>query len=112
MWSWVCHRISGATIFFFLFVHVLDAAMLRVSPQTYNAVLATYKTPIVGLMEYGLVAAVLFSRTERIRVILIDFWSEGPRYQRLMLWIIGSVFLLLMVPAGVVVGIHMWEHFR
>ncbi|MBL7659635.1 succinate dehydrogenase, cytochrome b556 subunit, partial [Escherichia coli] len=46
------------------------------------------------------------------RVILIDFWSEGPRYQRLMLWIIGSVFLLLMVPAGVVVGIHMWEHFR
>src|SRR5262249_15253179 len=40
MWSWVLHRISGATIFFFLFVHVLDAAMLRVSPQTYNAVLA------------------------------------------------------------------------
>ncbi|CKP52011.1 succinate dehydrogenase cytochrome B-556 subunit sdhC [Mycobacterium tuberculosis] len=29
-----------------------------------------------------------------------------------MLWIIGSVFLLLMVPAGVVGGIHMWEHFR
>ncbi|WP_415752472.1 succinate dehydrogenase, cytochrome b556 subunit, partial [Mycobacterium tuberculosis] len=96
MWSWVCHRISGATIFFFLFVHVLDAAMLRVSPQTYNAVLATYKTPIVGLMEYGLVAAVLFHALNGIRVILIDFWSEGPRYQRLMLWIIGSVFLLLM----------------
>lgn len=112
MWSWVCHRISGATIFFFLFVHVLDAAMLRVRPQTYNAVLATYKTPIVGLMEYGLVAAVLFHALNGIRVILIDFWSEGPRYQRLMLWIIGSVFLLLMVPAGVVVGIHMWEHFR
>src|SRR6185312_5882474 len=39
MWAWVLHRISGATIFFFLFVHVLDAAMLRVSPQTYNAVI-------------------------------------------------------------------------
>ena len=24
MWSWVLHRITGATIFFFLFVHVLD----------------------------------------------------------------------------------------
>src|SRR3981189_1836831 len=60
MWSWVLHRISGATIFFFLFVHVLDAAMLRVSPQTYNAVVGDYKTPIVGLMEYGLIAAVLF----------------------------------------------------
>src|SRR5262249_52060537 len=83
MWSWVLHRISGATIFFFLFVHVLDAAMLRVNPQTYNAVLATYKTPIVGLMEYGLVAAVLFHAMNGIRVILIDFWSEGPRHQRL-----------------------------
>jgi succinate dehydrogenase / fumarate reductase cytochrome b subunit len=108
----VLHRTSGATIFFFLFVHVLDSAMLRVSPQTYNAVLADYKTPIVGLMEYGLVAAVLFHGLNGIRIILIDFWSEGPRYQRLMLWIIAVVFLLLLVMAGVVIGIHMWEHFR
>ena len=60
MWSWVLHRISGATIFFFLFVHVLDTALVRVSPQAYNEVVATYKTPIVGLMEAGLVAAVLY----------------------------------------------------
>jgi len=112
MWSWVLHRISGATIFFFLFVHVLDAAMLRVSPQTYNAVIHDYQTPIVGLMEYGLVAAVLFHGLNGIRVILIDFWSEGTRYQRLMLWIVAIVFLLLMVPAGVVTGIHIWEHLR
>jgi succinate dehydrogenase / fumarate reductase cytochrome b subunit len=47
-----------------------------------------------------------------IRLILIDFWSQGPRHQRLMLWIVGVVSLLLIVPAGVVVGIHMMEHFR
>ncbi|BCO48544.1 succinate dehydrogenase, cytochrome b556 subunit [Mycobacterium intracellulare] len=112
MWSWVLHRISGATIFFFLFVHVLDAAMLRISPQTYNAVIHDYQMPIVGLMEYGLIAAVLFHGLNGIRVILIDFWSEGPRYQRLMFWVVGVVFLLLMVPAGVVTVIHMMEHFR
>lgn len=112
MWSWVLHRISGATIFFFLFLHVLDAAMLRVSPQTYNAVVATYKTPIVGLMEFGLVGAVVFHGLNGIRVILIDFWSEGTRYQRLMFWIVGIVSLLTMVPAGVVIGIHMLEHLR
>jgi succinate dehydrogenase / fumarate reductase cytochrome b subunit len=112
MWSWVLHRISGATIFFFLFVHILDSAMLRVNPQTYNAVIGDYQTPIVGLMEYGLVAAVLFHGLNGIRVILIDFWSEGPRHQRLMFWIVGIVFLLLMVPAGVVTGIHILEHLR
>ena len=112
MWSWVLHRITGATIFFFLFVHVLDTAMLRVSPQTYNEVIGTYKTPIVGLMEFGLVAAVLYHALNGVRVILIDFWAQGTRYQRLMFLIVGIVFLLLMVPAGVVTGIHMWEHFR
>lgn len=61
MWSWVLHRITGATIFFFFpFVHVLDTALVRVSPQAYNEVIETYKTPIVGLMEIVWPAAVLF----------------------------------------------------
>src|SRR6266436_7122406 len=49
MWSWVLHRITGVAIFFFLLVHVLDTALVRVSPQTYNGVIDTYKTPILGL---------------------------------------------------------------
>lgn len=78
MWSWVLHRITGATIFFFLFVHVLDTALVRVSPQAYNEVIETYKTPIIGLMEIGLVVAVLYHALNGIRVILIDFWAKGP----------------------------------
>ena len=111
MWSWVLHRITGATIFFFLFVHVLDTALVRVAPQSYTEVIATYKTPIVGLMELGLVAAVLYHALNGVRVILIDFWWQGPRYQRLMIWISAVVWLLVMVPATVVVGMHMAQHF-
>ncbi len=112
MWSWVLHRITGATIFFFLFIHVLDTALVRISPQAYDEVISTYKTPIVGLMEFGLVAAVLYHALNGIRVILIDFWGQGPRYQRVMSWAIGAVWLLLMVPAGVVMTIHMIGYFR
>ena len=36
MWSWVAHRITGVLIFFFLFAHVIDTAMVRVSPEAYN----------------------------------------------------------------------------
>ena len=111
MWSWVLHRITGATIFFFLFVHVLDTALVRVSPQAYNEVIETYKTPLVGLMEVGLVAAVLYHALNGIRVILIDFWQHGPRYQRLMLWIVAGVFLAVMIPALGVLGMHMAERF-
>ncbi|MCV7305847.1 succinate dehydrogenase, cytochrome b556 subunit [Mycobacteroides immunogenum] len=111
MWSWVLHRITGATIFFFLFVHVLDTALVRVSPETYNSVIETYKTPIVGLMELGLVAAVLYHALNGVRVILVDFWSKGPRYQRLMLWIIGTVWFVVMVPAVTRILMHMAERF-
>ena len=111
MWSWVLHRITGAAIFFFLFVHVLDTALVRVSPQAYNEVVSTYKTPIVGLMELGLVAAVLYHALNGIRVILIDFWSQGPRYQRAMLWAVGIVWFVVMVPATTVLAIHMADRF-
>jgi succinate dehydrogenase / fumarate reductase, cytochrome b subunit len=100
MWSWVLHRITGATIFFFLFVHVLDTALVRVSPEAYNEVVNTYKTPIIGLMEVGLVAAVLYHALNGIRVILIDFWQHGPRYQRLMLWGVAAVWLAVMPSAA------------
>ena len=111
MWSWVLHRITGATIFFFLFVHVLDTALVRVSPEAYNEVVNTYKTPLVGLMEVGLVAAVLYHALNGIRVILIDFWQHGPRYQRLMLWGVAAIWLAVMIPALGVLGMHMAERF-
>ncbi|KKW63838.1 succinate dehydrogenase, cytochrome b556 subunit [Mycolicibacterium elephantis] len=111
MWSWVLHRITGATIFFFLFVHVLDTALVRVSPQAYNSVIETYKTPIVGLMEIGLVVAVLYHALNGIRVILIDFWQHGPRYQRQMLWAVVALFLVVFIPAVGVIGMHMAERF-
>ena len=111
MWSWVLHRITGATIFFFLFVHVLDTALVRVSPQAYNEVIETYKTPIVGLMEIGLVVAVLYHALNGIRVILIDFWQKGPKYQRQMLWVVVGIFLAVFIPALGMIGLHMWERF-
>ena len=65
MWSWVLHRITGVAIFFFLLVHVLDTALIRVSPEAYNAVIGTYKNQIMGLGEVVLVAAIVVPRLQR-----------------------------------------------
>lgn len=98
MWTWVLHRITGVSVFFFLLVHVLDTALVRVSPEAYDLVIASYKTPIVNLLEVGLVGAVLYHALNGLRVILVDFWAKGPRYQRQMTWAIGAVWVVLMVP--------------
>lgn len=98
MWSWVAQRITGALTFFFLFAHVLDTALVRVSPTSYDAVIATYKNPVVNLMEVGLVAAVLYHALNGLRVTAIDFWSKGPKYQRQMTWVVVGIWLVVMVP--------------
>jgi succinate dehydrogenase / fumarate reductase cytochrome b subunit len=100
MWSWVAHRITGVLVFFFLFAHVLDTALVRVSPESYNSVVETYKNPIVNLLEVGLVGAVMFHAFNGVRVLLIDFWSKGVRLQRQMLYVVLALFVILMVPAS------------
>jgi succinate dehydrogenase / fumarate reductase cytochrome b subunit len=101
MWSWVAHRITGVLIFFFLFAHVLDTALVRVSPEDYNKVIETYKNPIVGVLEVGLVAAILFHAFNGLRVVLIDFWSKGPRYQRQLTYGVIGVWIVLFLPFAV-----------
>ena len=96
MWSWVAHRITGVLIFFFLFAHVLDTALVRVSPESYDRVIDTYKTPIVNLMEVGLVGAVLFHSMNGLRIMAIDFWEKGPRYQKQMTFAILAIFVPVM----------------
>jgi succinate dehydrogenase / fumarate reductase cytochrome b subunit len=96
MWSWVLHRITGVAIFFFLLVHVLDTSLVRISPEAYNSVINEYKTPILGLGELALVAAIGFHALNGLRIILIDFWSWGTRHQRLMFWIVIALWIVLL----------------
>lgn len=94
MWSWVLHRISGVGIFFFLLVHILDTALVRVSPEAYNAVISVYKTPIIGIAELGLVAAILFHGLNGLRVIAVDFWSKGIKFQAAMFWAVMAITIV------------------
>jgi len=97
MWSWVLHRITGVAIFFFLIEHVLSTSLVRISPEAYDTVIGTYKTPLVGLAEVGLVAAVTFHAFNGIRIILIDFWSKGAKYQKVMFWIVIILSVIVML---------------
>lgn len=96
MWSWVAHRVTGFAIFFFLLVHVADTAMVRVSPEAYNTVIGAYKNPVMGIGEAGLVLAILFHAFNGIRIMLVDFWFQGPRRQRVMFWVVIGLVVVAM----------------
>ena len=97
MWSWVLHRITGVAIFFFLLVHVLDTALIRVSPEAYNAVIGTYKNPIMGIGEVALVGAIAYHAYNGLRIILVDFWSWATRHQRQLWWGVIGLWLVTML---------------
>lgn len=101
MWSWVLHRITGVAIFFFLLVHVLDTALIRVAPEAYDAVMSSYKNPIMGLGEVVLVGAVVYHAYNGLRIILVDFWSWATRHQRQLWWAVIALFLVTMIPFAV-----------
>ena len=96
MWSWVLHRITGTAIFFFLLVHILDTSLVRLDADAYTNVIATYKTPIMGLGELALVAAIGLHALNGLRIIAIDFTSWGVRHQRLMFWIAIVLWVILL----------------
>lgn len=100
MWSWVLHRITGIAIYFFLLVHILDTSLVRIDPEAYNAVMATYATPIMAIGELGLVAAILFHGFNGVRIMLVDFWRKGTKYQNLMFWIVIALSVILFAGAA------------
>ena len=97
MWSWVLHRITGVAIFFFLLVHILDTALIRVSPEAYDAVIGTYKNPIMGLGEVALVGAIAYHAFNGLRIILVDFWSWATRNQKVLFYIVIALWVLTML---------------
>jgi succinate dehydrogenase / fumarate reductase cytochrome b subunit len=101
MWSWVLHRITGIAIFFFLLVHVLDTALIRVSPEAYDAVMSSYKNPVMGVGEVVLVGALAYHAYNGLRIIAVDSWTWATRHQRQLWWGVLGLWVVTMVPFSV-----------
>jgi succinate dehydrogenase / fumarate reductase cytochrome b subunit len=68
---------------------------VRISPEAYNTVISTYQTPIMGLGETALVAAIVFHAFNGIRIILIDFWTA--KYSTIMFYVVIALWVVTML---------------
>jgi succinate dehydrogenase / fumarate reductase, cytochrome b subunit len=96
MWSWVLHRITGMGIYFFLLVHILDTALVRVSPEAYNIVIGHYQTPFMGVAELALVGAIVFHAFNGLRIILVDFWNIGTKHHVAIFYVVVGLWVVTM----------------
>ncbi|WP_236023014.1 succinate dehydrogenase, cytochrome b556 subunit [Dictyobacter formicarum] len=103
MWSWLLHRITGLGILLFLFIHIVDVSMLGFGPEVYNQSVTLFDYWIVRLLSLALVGAVLYHAFNGIRIMAIDFWRKGSRYQRVMFWIVLAATIIVFIPMAYVI---------
>ena len=111
-WSWIAHRVTGVAIILFLFAHIVDTALVGWGPDAYNRVVRVYKNPIVGLLELGLVAAIIYHALNGLRIMLIDFWPKLADRNRQLIYGTTGLFVAGMIPIAIVMISHILkEHF-
>ncbi len=59
-WSWILHRLTGAGVFLFLLVHIVDIALVGWGPAIFNRLLFLYRYPPFRVGEIILVGAVIY----------------------------------------------------
>ena len=108
-WSWVLHRVTGVAVLLFLFVHILDTALVILGPDLYNKIIGIYRMPLFGVMEIGLFAAVLYHSLNGVRIIIIDFWVTSIAYYKQMFWIQMILCAVIFIPVAVIMFRHVMK---
>ena len=83
-----------------VWVSVLLVAHLLVAAGICGFVLLQHGMALVSVPGtlYGQ-TLFLFHALNGLRVIAVDFWSKGPKYQRQMLWSVVGIWVVLMAGA-------------
>jgi succinate dehydrogenase / fumarate reductase cytochrome b subunit len=98
--AWLLHRLSGAAIILFLFLHVVDTSLVGFGPGAYDTFIAIYRFPPFRILEVALVAAVVYHGVNGVRVIVADFIENTYQFQRQLWWLVWLVFATLFLPAA------------
>ncbi|MBX6341083.1 MAG: succinate dehydrogenase, cytochrome b556 subunit [Thermomicrobiaceae bacterium] len=109
MWAWALNRIAGISITLFLFAHIYETTLLGWGADAYNDALAIYKTAWFRPFEVLLVGAVVYHAIYGVRVMLLDFWSAGTRYDWRL--VVGGIVVILALM-GPTAAIMLWSSYR
>lgn len=100
MWSWMLHRGSGLAVLGFLFLHILDTSLIGFGAEHYNRFVKIYQRATFRWLEVLLMGMVIYHSFNGVRIVLVDFWAKGARYQIALGRIVGVVSLAMFLPAA------------
>lgn len=105
-YAWLFHRMTGIGVLFFLLVHVIDIMLIGLGRDVYDHAVSFYGKWYIIPMEVLLVGAVIYHALNGLRIIAIDFWSEGTRRERQMFWVALIGAAVLTIPSAIIIILH------
>lgn len=109
-WSWLLHRVTGLGVLLFLLVHIVDITLIGFGPKVYNDAIAVFSLWPIRLVSLALIGSVLFHGFNGLRIILIDFWAAGYKYQQQMFYGVLALTILSFLPMAYFVLAPIFGH--
>jgi succinate dehydrogenase / fumarate reductase cytochrome b subunit len=97
-WSWLLHRITGLGVLLFLLVHIVDITLIGFGPTVYNDSIKIFSLPFVRVVSLALIASVLYHAFNGVRIIIVDFWPNGYKYQRALFYTALALSIICFIP--------------
>ena len=97
-WGWMYMRASGVVlvvlIFGHLFVNMVSGEGVKAIDFAFVA--GKWATPFWQWWDLAMLWLALIHGANGLRIILVDFWSKGVKYQRTMFWVVIGLWVVLM----------------
>ncbi len=111
-WSWVLHRLGGLGTVLFLILHIIDTSWATFFPELYAKAIEVYQTPLFTLLEFALVACVVYHAYNGYRIVIFDWRPQWWRRQADAAKIVLGATVLTLIPIYVIMFRHVLAHYQ
>jgi succinate dehydrogenase / fumarate reductase cytochrome b subunit len=101
-WAWILHRVTGLGVVLFLLLHIFDIFLMAAGKDAFEAFLDLYTAAPFRVLEAALIFAVIYHALNGARVIIIDFWPQFGRYQKVLWRLQLALAVLIAIPAVII----------
>jgi len=111
--SFLLHRITGLGTILFLTVHIIDIALVYISPKGFLDVIKLYQSTLFGIGEIALVFCVFYHGINGLRIAYFDMikphlWSY--QYHKRSARMTLALSLILWLPAAFIMARNLLIH--
>jgi succinate dehydrogenase / fumarate reductase cytochrome b subunit len=100
--AFILHRLTGLCLAGYIFIHLVVVGSEFIFGQgSFNWLMGTFETPLVKLLEIGLISVIVFHIINGLRIIIVDFLTI-TRTQRAMFWLVMLCCITAVIITAVI----------